>query len=64
VERGLECRLLVLRLAAGAGKASDIRDQLDPIPGDYLEKFRQRAGRVPHGPHRERHQIGVGTLVT
>jgi hypothetical protein len=31
VERGLKCRLLILRLTAGAGKAPDIGDYLDPI---------------------------------
>jgi hypothetical protein len=31
VERGLECRLLILRLTTGAGKAPDIGDYLNPI---------------------------------
>jgi hypothetical protein len=31
MERGLQCRLLILRLTAGAGKASDIGDYLNPI---------------------------------
>jgi len=38
VERGLECRLLILWLASGAGEAADIGDQLDSIRGKYLEK--------------------------
>jgi hypothetical protein len=31
MERGLQCRLLILRLTAGAGKAPDIGDYLNPI---------------------------------
>jgi hypothetical protein len=34
VERGLECRLLILRLTAGAGKPPDIGDKLDSIRGE------------------------------
>ena len=44
VERGLECRLLILRLASGAGKAPDIGDKLDSIRGEDLEK--SGSGRV------------------
>ena len=55
VERGLECQLLRLRLASGAGKASDIGDKLDSIHGEYLEKVCEWAGGVPHGPHRQGH---------
>jgi hypothetical protein len=31
LERGLECRLPILRLTPGAGKAPDIGDYLNPI---------------------------------
>jgi hypothetical protein len=55
MERRLERRLLILWLAAGAGKTSDIGHQLNLVRGEDLEKVRQRAGGVPHGPHREAH---------
>jgi hypothetical protein len=41
VERGLEYRLLILRLASGAGKAPDIGDQVDPIRSEYPEQVRE-----------------------
>jgi hypothetical protein len=40
VERRFEHRLLVLRLAAGTGKASDVRDRFNPIPPEDGEKVR------------------------
>src|SRR6185295_1085084 len=49
VERGLEERLLILRLASGAGKAPNIGDLLDPIRREHLEKVSEWAGGVSHG---------------
>lgn len=38
VQRILECRLSVLRLASRAGKATDIGQELDPVRREQLEK--------------------------
>jgi hypothetical protein len=43
VERRFEHRLPVLRLAAGTGKASDIRDRFNPIPLENGEEVREEA---------------------
>jgi hypothetical protein len=42
-ERHFEHRLPVLRLAAGTGKASDVRDRFNPIPMEDGEEVREGA---------------------
>ena len=50
VKRCLERRHVVLRLAAGAGKAAYIRDRLDAVRCEDSKELGQRASRMPHGP--------------
>jgi hypothetical protein len=55
VERGLQCRLLILRLTAGAGKAPNIRDYLNPIRRQDGKEVGEGARRMPHCPHSQGH---------
>jgi hypothetical protein len=54
-ERRFEHRPLILGLAAGAGKAPDVRDRFDSIRREDGQKIRERAGRMPHGPYDQGH---------
>jgi hypothetical protein len=44
LQRGLECRLLILRLLSRAREAPDIRDDLDPICRQDCKKIDDGAG--------------------